>query len=113
MLRDPKVAEFGAENLAELQRRIRDPNWRIFAEDGLIYALNNQHFLRDTDPFLLFDQMGVDRAVARVLPRLRADEGENRLDSEQDLSAGSSAGVGVPDRAGRQPPREARRRTAR
>ena len=26
-------------------RRIRDPNWRIFAEDGLIYALNNTHFL--------------------------------------------------------------------
>ena len=34
-LRDPEVAEFGAENLAELQRRIRDPNWRIFAEGGL------------------------------------------------------------------------------
>ena len=37
-----KVAEFGADNLAELQRRIRDPNWRIFAEGGMIYALNNQ-----------------------------------------------------------------------
>ena len=34
MLRDPKVARFGAENLAELPRRIKDPNWRIFAEDG-------------------------------------------------------------------------------
>ena len=41
MLRDPKVEPFGLQNLAELQRRIRDPNWRIFAEDGLIYALNN------------------------------------------------------------------------
>ena len=40
-LRDPKVAEFGADNLAELQRRIRDPNWRIFAEGGMIHALNN------------------------------------------------------------------------
>ena len=52
VLRDPKVAEFGAENLAELQRRIRDPNWRIFAEGGMIYALNNQHLLRDPDPFV-------------------------------------------------------------
>ena len=32
-LRDPKVVDFGADNLAELQRRIRDPNWRIFAEE--------------------------------------------------------------------------------
>ena len=50
---------FGPDNLAELQRRIRDPNWRIFAEGGKIYALNNTHFLRDPDPFVLFEQMGV------------------------------------------------------
>jgi dihydropteroate synthase len=58
-LRDPKVLDFGAENLVELQRRIRDPNWRIFAEDGMIYALNNARFLRNPDPFVLFEQMGV------------------------------------------------------
>ncbi len=58
-LRDPRVAEFGEANIAELQRRIRDPNWRIFAEGGWIYALNHQHLLRDTDPFRLFEQMGV------------------------------------------------------
>jgi dihydropteroate synthase len=59
MLRDPKVARFGADNLAELARRIKDPNWRIFAEDGMIHAMNNAHFLSDSDPFLLFDRMGV------------------------------------------------------
>jgi dihydropteroate synthase len=59
-LRDPRVVEFGDENLAELQRRIRDPNWRIFAERGLIHALNNHNLLRDSDPFRLFDQMGVE-----------------------------------------------------
>jgi dihydropteroate synthase len=58
-LRDPKVVDFGADNLAELQRRIRDPNWRIFAEGGTIYALNNTRLLSDPDPFVLFDQMGV------------------------------------------------------
>ncbi len=58
-LRDPKVVDFGADNLAELQRRIRDPNWRIFAESGMIYALNNTRLLRDPDPFVLFEQMGV------------------------------------------------------
>jgi dihydropteroate synthase len=62
-LRDPKVVEFGAENLAELQRRIRDPNWRIFAEAGTIHALNNTQSLRDPDPFVLFGQMGVTDAA--------------------------------------------------
>jgi dihydropteroate synthase len=59
MLRDGKVARFGAETLAELARRIKDPNWRIFAEDGNLYAMNNSHFLCETDPFVLFDRMGV------------------------------------------------------
>ncbi len=58
-LRDPRVVEFGAGNLAELQQRIRDPNWRIFAESGRIYALNNSRFVHDPDPFVLFDQMDV------------------------------------------------------
>jgi hypothetical protein len=59
MLRDLKVARFGHETLAELARRIKDPNWRIFAEDGKLYAMNNTHFLCETDPFVLFDRMGV------------------------------------------------------
>src|SRR5262249_29066127 len=58
LLRDPKVLEHGRENLVELQRRIRDPNWRIFAEGGMIHALNNARLLSDSDPFVLFDQMG-------------------------------------------------------
>jgi dihydropteroate synthase len=59
MLRDPKVARFGPEALAELSRRIKDPNWRIFAEDGMIHVMNNASFLSDADPFVLFDRMGV------------------------------------------------------
>jgi hypothetical protein len=63
MLRDPRVAEFGPNNLAEMQRRIRDPNWRIFAETGKIVAMNNEHLRSDADPFLLFEQMGVTDAA--------------------------------------------------
>jgi len=59
MLRDGKVESFGPQNLAELQRRIRDPNWRLFAENGLIYALNHETFLSSPDPFELFDLMQV------------------------------------------------------
>lgn len=60
MLRDPKVPRFGPEALAELARRIRDPNWRLFAEDGRIHAMNHEHYFVDTDPFALFDRMGVN-----------------------------------------------------
>jgi dihydropteroate synthase len=59
LLRDPRIERFGTDNLLELQRRIRDPNWRIFAEDELIHALNNSHYLADPDPFVLFERMGV------------------------------------------------------
>ena len=59
-LRDPRLFEFGAENLGEMHRRIRDPNWRIFAEGGRIHALNNRSILSNSDPFRLFDQMGVE-----------------------------------------------------
>ncbi len=62
MLRDPRLTEQGAANLEELRRRIRDPNWRIFAEGGEIHALNNQHYLRGRDPFVLFEQTGVEDA---------------------------------------------------
>jgi dihydropteroate synthase-like protein len=58
-LRDPKVSRFGPEALAEIAARIKDGNWRIFAEDGEIVAMNNRHLLRDRDPFLLFEKMGV------------------------------------------------------
>lgn len=61
-LRDPRPPRFGPEALAELARRVKDPNWRIYAEDGRIHAFNNAHYLIGTDPFLIFDQMGVDDA---------------------------------------------------
>jgi dihydropteroate synthase-like protein len=60
LLRDDKPPRFGPEALREVARRVKDPNWRIFAEDGQIYAFNNTHYLVGTDPFTLFDQMGVD-----------------------------------------------------
>jgi dihydropteroate synthase len=58
-LRDPKVDRFGPEFLAELQRKIRDPNWRIFAEDGQIHALNHRFFVSGRDPFKIFREMEV------------------------------------------------------
>jgi hypothetical protein len=59
VLRDPKVSRFGAETLAQIAARIKDRNWRIFAEDGTIVAMNAEQVLRDPEPFVLFEQMDV------------------------------------------------------
>ena len=60
MLRGDRPPRFGPEALRDLAARVKDPNWRIFAEDGRIYAFNNAHYLVGTDPFVLFERMGVD-----------------------------------------------------
>jgi dihydropteroate synthase-like protein len=57
LLRDPKLNEHGEETLRELADRVTDRNFRLFAERGLLHALNGQMYLQDTDPFTLFEQM--------------------------------------------------------
>jgi dihydropteroate synthase len=59
MLRDDRLARYGPEALGELQARIKDLNWRIFAEDGRLHAINGQGWVSDEDPYVLFEQMGV------------------------------------------------------
>lgn len=61
-LRDARTHEFGPEALRELQATIKDPNWRLFAENGSLFAFNADHFLSESDPFELFAKMGVDEA---------------------------------------------------
>jgi dihydropteroate synthase len=57
LLRDPKVFEQGEAGLADLAKRITDPNYRVFAERGEIHVLNGRVYLRGTDPFDLFDEL--------------------------------------------------------
>ena len=59
VLRDPKLPRFGPETLAVMASRIKDKNWRIFAEDGTLIAMNGTSFFTETDPFLLFEKMQV------------------------------------------------------
>ena len=58
-LRDPKVPRFGPDGLAAIAARIKDRNWRLFAEDGRLFAMNGAQFLADRDPFVLFEKMAV------------------------------------------------------
>jgi dihydropteroate synthase len=59
MLRDPKPRRFGREALETLARSIKDPNWRLFAEDGVLHAMNKDVYLKNEDAFLLFKEMKV------------------------------------------------------
>lgn len=59
MLRDPKQRRMSAEELTELAQRLTDKNFRIFAENGLIHAMNREAHATGDDPFEVFDQLNV------------------------------------------------------
>jgi dihydropteroate synthase-like protein len=63
LLRDPKLREYGDEALRELAGRLTDPNFRLFAERGLLHLLSGKMYLQGADPFELFDQILARQAV--------------------------------------------------
>ncbi len=52
-----EVVRQGGEALDRLAREIRDPNYRLFAEDGLLHAVTAGLHAADADPFALFEQL--------------------------------------------------------
>ncbi|REK19578.1 MAG: dihydropteroate synthase [Planctomycetota bacterium] len=66
MLRDSKVLCHGEETLARLASQIKDHDYRLFAEDGLLHAVTSGLYARDADPFALFDklQASAERPIA-------------------------------------------------
>jgi len=57
LLRDPKLLVHGEDSLQELAGQLRDPNFRIFAERGILHLMNGQMFLQGTNAFELFRQV--------------------------------------------------------
>jgi dihydropteroate synthase-like protein len=57
MLRDPRLAEYGAEGLARLAEEVRDHNYRIFAEGGTLHLITAGVHLEGNDPFELFERL--------------------------------------------------------
>ncbi len=51
LLRDPRLTEHGADALDDIATRVKDRNFRLFAEGGLIHVINGQMHLQGTDPF--------------------------------------------------------------
>ncbi len=57
LLRDAEPVRYGREALEKLASQIKDPNYRLFAEDGQVHALSAGTYERDADPFALFDKL--------------------------------------------------------
>ncbi len=57
LLRDLKLLRHGPEALGELARSVKDHNYRIFAEDGLLHLISGGIHLRGQDPFEIFQQL--------------------------------------------------------
>jgi hypothetical protein len=43
-----------------MQRDVRDPNFRLFVDADRIVAFNAERFEVETDPFQLFERLGVE-----------------------------------------------------
>ncbi len=56
-LRDRKLRPMGNDILNQLASSITDPNYRLFAEEGLLHAMNGQMHIMQADPFLLFEEI--------------------------------------------------------
>jgi dihydropteroate synthase-like protein len=65
LLRDAKLRAFGEEALRELAAGLKDRNFRLFAEGGLVHVLSGHLALRGADPFTLFRDM---RALEDIDP---------------------------------------------
>ena len=57
MLRDAKVLSYEAEQIAELANNIKDHNYRILADNGMLHLLGSGQHFSDTDPFKIFDAL--------------------------------------------------------
>ena len=57
MLRDAEVLTHGAEALDALARQIKDPNYRIFVDEGKVHVISAGLHLSGADPFELFAEM--------------------------------------------------------
>jgi dihydropteroate synthase-like protein len=57
MLRDAKLLPRQPEELDRLAREVKDHNYRLFAEDGLLHLISADLHLKHEDPFTLFEQL--------------------------------------------------------
>jgi dihydropteroate synthase-like protein len=60
--RDESMRAPSEEELREMQRQVKDANWRLFADADWLYAFNGERFVRETNMYRVFEQLEVDDA---------------------------------------------------
>jgi hypothetical protein len=60
--RDESMRAPSEEELRAMQAQISDANWRLFADADWLYAFNGERFVRGTNMYAVFDELGVDDA---------------------------------------------------
>lgn len=61
-VKDPPFETYREDELRAMQAKVRDRNYRIFADLNSIYVFNNRLFVKDTDIQAIFDQLNVEDA---------------------------------------------------
>ena len=62
-VKDAAILTYSEDELRNLQRRITDPNFRVFTDRDTITVLNRDRFVRGTDIQEIFAQLGVTEAT--------------------------------------------------
>jgi dihydropteroate synthase len=63
LLRDPTERRHGIETLNRFKSEIKDKNFRIFAEDGLIHIMNKNIHLMGQDPYKLIEEVKITEEI--------------------------------------------------
>ena len=65
LLRDAKVLSYQPQQIADLAANIKDHNYRILADNGLLHLLGSGQHFSDNDPFKIFDAL-MDSGASNV-----------------------------------------------
>jgi hypothetical protein len=59
-VKDPPFENYSEEELRAIQVKVRDRNFRIFADRNSIYVFNSRLFIKDTDIRSIFDRLKIE-----------------------------------------------------
>ena len=62
-VKDPPFGNFGEDELRAMQAKVRDRNFRIFADQDFVYVFNNRIFIKDTDIQAIFSRLNIEDAA--------------------------------------------------
>ena len=93
--KDESMRAPSEEELHAMQEQISDANYRLFADAEWLYALNGERFVRDTNMYALFEQLGVQGDLHAFYLGKELMKADDRARAAQELSPGGATGLGA------------------